>query len=239
MFPTFYIPADDGILDPTDVRLLWHLEGTAGTTSAPVDSSTYARSATASTGWEWDPAQKKFGTSSAFHDGVGASGPFTGTSTIFNPNGNTFTFEIWFRWGTVENGTFLTTIGYSDSERWHLATTASGTKYIRAFSRKNSVNDVVNIVSNVVPTTGRWYHIAFQQNATTSYLFIDGVPCGTGSPITLTGGTACSVRIFGQGFAGTAAMTPHGWLDELRYSHGQMLYRVSGFSPPAIQFPDP
>lgn len=248
MIPTFQLgqfgrsfpSAAAGSTDPhfASVVRLYHCDGTDGSQSAVVDSSSYATSAVCEGSAQRDTAQFKFGTASVLFDGAN-------DALLFDAGGDVGS-EVDFASGdwTVEmflrlNSTAGTQViagrqangnGFAQWQLWFDA----GKFKFRCWNAANSLT--VNITGATTASTGTWYHLVGQRSGDNYTLGLDGAADGTATASgNLHTGTTDVHRI-GISSDGISADF-NGWIDEIRMTKGVARYTFP-FTPPVAAFPD-
>jgi len=229
----YYTP--DPTKDPywDKVGLLLHFDGADGSTTF-TDSSSYGHTMTRSGSPTIVTAQSKFGGSSGWFPGGGAS--------IYAPD---FTYSITAVAHNLATVEFFVRFNDLGTRRWICGTDdpgGSGVERVLAVSKTAANNIEVSsrsagsaITSSTTVTTGQWYHVAYVLNGITQTLFVDGVNVAS-SASDLTGYVAPLRYNIGRlgSFTGSSFV---GWLDEFRVTLGVARY-TDDFTVPASAYPD-
>ncbi len=197
----------------SDAKLLFHFNGTDGSTTF-TDSSSSPHTLTAAGNAQLDTAQSKFGSASLLLDGTGDS-IFEAGSADYALGTGDFTFDFWVRFATVGNCTFVFTDtsgggnGFAiDLIGANLRVYLNGTEVDRAW----------------VPSANTWYHLAVTRSGTDLRVFINGVQQGA----TVTNST--DVTTDDMRIGGDRVGNLNGWIDEFRYIKGSAVW-TSDFVP--------
>lgn len=203
----------------TNVQLLLNFNGTDGSTTI-TDTSSVARSVTASGNAQLDTAQKKFGSSSLLLDGNGdyiEIGGYTGLTLTGD-----YCIEGWFRVNAF-------TGGVAEISRF----TASAIVHrIYAESTGLSLSSASSIFGATSVSTGTWHHFAWTRSSGTNRLFLNGVEQGTNFSNS-TSYTPTTWR-----FGNYSSSYFDGWLDCIRVTVGEAVY-TSNFTPSSTEFLPP
>jgi hypothetical protein len=223
------------VADPhfSSVSLLLHCDGSDGSTTF-TDSSSYARTVTASGNAQIDTSQSKFGGASAQFDGGTVdclTVPYAAELDL--SGGGDWTVEGWARLNTGTGSArrildFRGTGAWNDS--WILSVQPED-RYIRAMDV--STSKIISTANNSIPASGTWFHWAAAMESGTLRLFVDGVLGASASfttPPTHSGGI-----LIGKDLEGDPGWLGH--LDEIRITKGVARY-TDTFTPPTAAFDD-
>jgi hypothetical protein len=215
-----YLFAAAGNTDPyfADVKLLLHVDGTNGGTSA-TDFSPIARAITFYGNAQLTTTDPKFGTASLLLDGTGDYID-TPSSADFAFSGD-FTLEAWV-YLTTFSGSYKAIYGsgtyglyhYFDTLVWY--STAGGLTTFGSITRD------------------AWHHVAISRSGTSLRCFVDGVQSGS----TLTSSTSFTcTTTFKMGYdpIGSAYLTSK--MDEMRVTKPVARY-TANFTAPTSAFPN-
>ena len=244
MFPTFYIPsAGDPFLG--QVILLIHGEGPDGNQSF-VDSSQYGNAVTTVGGTQYDTAQKKFGTSSIYFDGLSDYLTLL-DNDLWAFGTDDFTVEFWFRAISFDHYAglkFPNIIG----TRSNFGINDSWTCYVNAQTSPNYPNFIYDYnggagpdgVSYVTPfSVDTWYHGAWERHGANLTYYHNGVAGGAPHNIGTRSIDNSTQNLYIGALPGVIAETYwKGWLDEIRITRGVARYK-GNFAVPTSRFPDP
>jgi hypothetical protein len=219
------MPAPDSF-----TKLLLHCNGLDGS-NAFVDSSPTPKTIVPSGNVQMDTAQYKFGKSSALFDGNGDM--LQCNSSDFNiVDGTAMAIDFLVRFNTLPtNGNFaLLTCqaAYGVNEAYYISLFNNSGIYSLRFFKAG----VLSISGAVTVSTGIWYHVAFTKATdNTCRLFFGGNQVG--SDIILTGFNAYGyIKIGSYGYASADL---DGWIDEYRFSQGNVRW-TSAFIPPTMPY---
>ncbi|MBY5849685.1 LamG domain-containing protein [Rhizobium ruizarguesonis] len=224
-----------GVIDPnfSSVKLLLGFEGTDGATTT-TDESSAPHTMTFNGNAQIDTAQKKFGASSLLVDGTGDF--LTSVdSADWDFGSGQFTVEMFIRQNTDKTnigfvGQWSATTG---SQAWFLFLD-SGTLRFRFVNSGGTTRDTGAAWN---PTTGVWYHLAADRDATGKVrTYVDGVMHASATWNETIRNTAVDLSI-GR-VTGFATYDLDGWIDELRITKGVARYASDGgFTVPTAAFP--
>lgn len=239
MFPTLFVPSSVDVINPSQVKLLLHGEGTDGATVF-TDSSIYARTPVVYGNAQIDVGESKFGSSSIFLDGTGdylEYGPSTDFDLTANDN---WTVEVFARWASVQNRDHVWEFGVDADNRCMVFVDTAGDKNLIFYKIYNQTFPGLSLgVTGPLISPSVWYHICMMRKGSLIHCFVDGVNYGTLDAEPMFSG---SVELFlgHQPYAPNfAADYFYGWLDEFRYITGAAVYPITGFTPPTAPHPDP
>ena len=198
------------------VQLLLHGEG-----ASIIDSSRFARSLTVN-GAVTSTAQKKYGNSSIFFDGINDS--VVSPTEAFNIRTSPFTIEAWIYPFANLASKDIAFFG-AGSNDFYLVT-VSNTLYV-GDGVSNNVS-VANAATSL--PSNQWKHLALAFDGTTYRVFIEGQVVG--SSTTLLKNYSSSSIVIGN----NTTRWMDGYLDEVRIS--SVCRYTSNFTPPTAPFPD-
>ncbi|MFA5897834.1 MAG: LamG domain-containing protein [Hyphomicrobium sp.] len=216
-----------------NVVLLLGLNGANNATST-TDDSTSAKTIVFNGTSKLKTDQLKFGTASLFTDGSASCMITVGDSADFQlatASGDKFTIEFFARFNTVKSSqTFMRKSGATSGTRAFMLTLVSS---VLTFNHGTSAN-VAYTWSGV--TTGTWYHIAIDRDASNvERLYIDGVMVASA---TITATMNDSADAFSIGNKTNTSDGFDGWFDEFRITKGVARYASDGgFTVPTKAFP--
>jgi hypothetical protein len=227
------IYANKGIWTPNEQRLslfdpyfesnslLLHMDGSNGSTTF-TDSSSNARTVTASGNAQISTAQSKFGGASGLFDG---SGDYL-SCTLSAFGTNNFTIETWLRMTSFANYRMLYESRTADGDTagfvWGVNSSGQLFVYLGSF-----------VLTAGTLSANTWAHIALTRANGTWRMFIDGTLL-TGTYSNSGNLTRTAARI---GMDWATLYGANGYLDDFRITNGVARYTAS-FTPPAAPFPD-
>jgi hypothetical protein len=222
------------------VVLLCGFEGADGSTTLD-DESTANHTLTAVGGAQIDTAQFKFGTSSLLLDGTGDR--VTASDSLNWQLGSTnsapWTVETWVRWNVLDaNNRGIMGQSAASNIAWVFSGASTIGELSFSLSNSGTAFDVSVVTSGASMTTGVWYHVAADKDATGKIrLYVDGVMLGSSTPAnSAIFNSTSGLGIGAQGNSGVVDMD--GWLDEVRITKGVARYASdSGFTVPTAAFP--
>ena len=240
MFPTFSLASGVETAAAADVKLLLHGDGVDGSTTI-LDSSTFARATTGSTGVPaLDTAESKFGGSSIRFRGYPEQDYFYYSSSDFDLTADeNWTVECWCKWNAVQLRDHVFQFGKDVNNRFLVYVETTGTDQLLLSKILSGVGTTV--ATSYAISAGSWYHIAVMRKGGTIYFFVNGVVIGTMSAAGLSA-ISGTVRLdigyqpYGAFFSQNYL---DGWIEEFRYITGAATYPIGGFTPPAAAFPNP
>ena len=209
----------------SNVKLLLHFDGADGTTST-TDTSDSAHVLTPVADAQIDTAQSKFGGSAALFDGTGDyySAPDSTDWDLHELTTTPMTIDFWVRFSSLASHQGLCGQEVVSIRHWELGWFTDGTLILGLRSGADSGQLKVDFA----PVVDTWYHIAVVRDATTRYVFIDGVSQTLIVDIEEATGVITGPFLVGQ--------DPHtgsfldGWIDEFRLS--DVARWTSNFTPP-------
>lgn len=219
--------------DFANVVLLLGLNGANNATST-TDDSTSAKTVTFNGTSKLKTDQLRFGTASLFTDGSASCMITMADSADFQlatSSGDKFTIELFVRFNTVKaSQTLMRKSGATAGTRAFMLSVLSG---VLTFNHGTSAN-VAYTWAGV--TTGVWYHIAIDRDASNvERLYIDGVMVASG---TITATMNDSADAFSIGNRTNTSDGFDGWIDEVRITKGAARYASDGgFTVPTAAFP--
>lgn len=229
----------------SSVVLLMHMDGADnGTTFTDVKGKSVSRFGNVCT----KAAVKKFGTASAYFDGVFSTDGEHLTvpmSTDFNFGSGNFTIEAWVQLvslPTVAASLFSTSFNTDPYYSTRLRILSTGAVYVGLSTNGgSSINHSITSSAGLI-TTGQFHHVAAVRNGETLRLFINGVAVGVTTGVTgsVYYATRDPVQV-GVDYSshGTPSLREYlnGYIDELRVTKGVARYATS-FDPGQAPFPD-
>jgi len=228
--PFWYAAA--GPTDPNfaNVVLLCHFDGTNGSTTF-IDSSSVARSVTATGSISLTTAQQKFGTASL---DAGAANSYAGApfSTDWNFGAGQFTVEAWIRPTATISGFrgVVAQWGAAPNQGWYLGFNATTVAWI--YSTTGTA--FTQLTATFSPTLNAWMHLAVDRDAGGILrVYTDGTQRILASPPAIFNSTLGL-------YIGNDGLLTHnfvGQIDEVRITKGVARYG-GAFTPPAAPFPD-
>lgn len=215
-----YLFAATGPTDPyfSSVKLLLHLDGINGATSA-TDSSSSARAITFYGNAQLTTADFKFGSASLLLDGNGDYID-TPSSADFAFSGD-FTIEAWV-YLTTTSGSYKTIFGSGTYGLYHISNTLVWYSTVGGLTTFGTI------------TNDAWHHVAISRSGTSLKCFVDGVQSGS----TLTSSTSFTCTTtwkIGYDAIGAAYLTSK--VDEMRVTKGVARY-TTNFTAPTAAFPN-
>ncbi|WP_192355579.1 LamG domain-containing protein [Mesorhizobium mediterraneum] len=226
---------------PTDpnfasVVLLSGFEG-ADASTVMDDESNSNHTLTAVGNAQIDTSQFKFGASSLLLDGSGdrVTAP---SHANFQFGSGQFTIEAFVRFNTLTADNRGICGGSTGANPvWTLTAGATGA-VVFAYSTDSFSYDVVVASASGVVTTGTWYHLAADRDATGKIrIYVDGVMVANATPANpAITPIATPLTIGAQTNNGVVDMD--GWIDEFRITKGVARYASDGgFTVPTAAFP--
>lgn len=221
------------LMTTLDVSLHCGFNGIDGATTS-TDESSSAKTLTFVGNAQIDTSQSKFGGSSLLLDGSGDRVTLADSDDwqLGATKSSPWTIECWVRWNILDSSN-RGIMGQNTSLGWTL--TGASTIGEVAFASSN-IGTITT--SGASMTTGIWYHIAVDHDATGKIrIYVNGVMRGSATP----GNSAIAndsnlLTIGAQSDAGNVDM--NGWIDEIRITKGVARYASdSGFAVPTAAFP--
>lgn len=213
-------------VDPfwNNVSLLMHMDGANnGTTFTDVKNHTFTAFGNAIT----STAQQKFGTASAYFDGVGDY-ISTPTSTDFDMSGD-FTIEAWVRFSELTgNHVIVDRWASGNAGSWQLYWRSTGSSL--AFYVGGAV--VLQDPSNSTIGTNQWYHVAICRTGTTVRMFVNGVQRAINTNFTTNLTNTLPLMLGCQGSTTTNFLK--GYVDDVRITKSPRY--IGAFTPPTRSF---
>lgn len=216
--------ASGGASPYANVVLQLHCEGLNGGTSF-VDSSSFARTVTATGSAVTSTAQKKYGAASLALDGNFSCGLSISPLTGIAVGAGDFTIEAWIYIATA----VATARALVDQNA-----TGGVTFSLDQFHRLRLLLSGISVVvsGSTAITAGAWHHVAACRSGGTTRLFLDGTQDGSAADANDYSGTS-TYFVGGREFARPI----NGYMDEVRVTKGLALY-TGAFTPPGSAFPD-
>ena len=162
---------------PSIPRVHLRLDETSGATAN--DSSGNARHATLLNSPAWTSARINNGLTLASASAQHAAFPSGLVSTL-----DDFTVSTWVNLSTQADWTRVFDFGSGTNNYMFLATRSSSSNYPRFAIRTASVTEQI-VESSVALPAGSWAHLAVTLSGSTATLYLNGVPVGTNSAMTL------------------------------------------------------
>lgn len=202
---------------PSNVKLLLNMNGDNDSTTF-TDSSAYVRTVTrGSSNTVLKTAQKKYGTASAYFDGVEDYITIPNSSD-FDFGAGDFALECWVRFSSFSTTDFFLFAGEYPGGGF-FGITNSGTRI--GYGRHAIAWDYSTAHGM---STNTWYHIALTRSGTSTRIFINGTQVGT-----------TQSSSFSYNYArGVIGYNVSGYIDDVRIIKGQALY-TSNFVPPGAE----
>jgi Protein of unknown function (DUF2793)/Concanavalin A-like lectin/glucanases superfamily len=228
----------------SQVVLLMGFEGTL-----PTDESSYAHTVTvygAST--ENTATQFKYGSKSLSIPNTSDRGLGVPDNSVFTVGTQPFTHECFVRFtdrlGSSELWVLLSQGGTSSTQfAWEFAVDyVSATQLVLYYYQEQADFDGTYLqTSNFTYDLDTWYHMAVDFDGTTYRLYIDGVPLGSETYVTVPRDSNGDVGIgcrFSSSMPVTFQELRDAFLDEVRMTIGTARYATAvGFTPPTEAFP--
>lgn len=221
-----------------NVVLLVGFDGADGATSAADDSNS-AHTLTFNAHAQLDTAQFKFGSASALFDGTGdyISAPDHADFHLSNANSDKFTIEAWVRIANLSASRTIVAQRHGVGGSQFLFYVSSGGELALNYYYGSSSNATL-FTSGASITTGQWYHVAVDKDATGKIrLYVLGVMLGSDTPANSAFFNPSLNLNIGAWLNG-ANNVMNGWIDELRITKGVARYASdAGFTVPNEAFP--
>jgi hypothetical protein len=237
--------ADGGqvLVADSETKLLLYMDGVEGSVDF-VDSSVDPKTTTVFSGAQVKTSQKKFGTGSAFFDGVDDF-LFTADSDDWFMDTGNFTIDFWVRFNSAMSATGVNGGIFQQYQDLNNNTAIrayedGGSYYVGIMIYENG-GETVDVYTEIPSfATETWYHVAVVRghggNANDWAVAVDG-----------TFGTAVTdaddwpqwgarVDIGTSNWPGGQAIYQNGFLDEFRISKGVARW-TDDFTPPTRQYP--
>lgn len=210
-------------------KLLYHLNGTNGSTTF-LDSSGNGHDVNTVNGnAQVSTTSPKFGTGSLLLDGSGDS-IVTASHSDFNLSNNDFTIDFWIKKSDVNTaqqifafgntGGFSAVTAYINTAKINVLASTSGSAY------EISISGGISVVANT------WTHIAIVRSGSSFKLFVQGVADNTAT------NAGALVPTNAQIYIGSNQLSTFffaGNIDEFRLSNGIARW-TSGFTPPVTEY---
>lgn len=214
-----------------NVSLLMHMDGSNGSTTF-TDSSSSARTLTATGGASISTTQSKFGGASGYFDGDGDGVTMADSDDFAFGSGN-FTIEAWVYPlnGTPANTIFSQRAFGTETQLAIALYVSSGSTYLVVSSDGGEWE--IDAGGSVSVPDNQWSHIAMVRNGSQWRVYVNGqVSQTTTSEISVYNSTAD-----GGVAQSTAGQYFYGYIDELRVTKGVARY-TAAFTPPTAAFPN-
>lgn len=224
----------------SSVVLLVAFDGADGATSA-TDESPVGRALTFVGNAQIDTAQSKFGGASLLLDGTGDR-VTVANHADFQFGSGQFTIETFVRFGTIDANSRAIMgkgLNVANTSEWTFTVSSSGADILFAFSSNGGVsNNEIVTAAGVNPTTGVWYHLACDRDASNKFrIYVDGVMAGSATIASAININSGSLGI-GSQVGAAAVVDTHGWFDEVRITKGVARYASDGgFTVPTAAYP--
>lgn len=232
-------PVTDG--DPyfANVSLLLHMDGSNGGTTF-TDSSSNARTVTASGNAQISTAQSKFGGASGYFDGTGDYLTNAYSTSLYDWWPSDYTIEAWVYaaswtgWSHTSAGTIPRLVGNmtpgGGTAYWSFGPVSSGALKFYYYNG----GEVHTTVTSATLPTWQWNHIVAVKTSSGVTLYINGVSSGGTFAVASTPQSDAGVT-FTIGQVNSASIA--GYVDDLRITKGVARY-TADFTPPTAAFPD-
>ncbi|MDP6586956.1 MAG: LamG domain-containing protein, partial [Anaerolineales bacterium] len=199
-------------------------------TDTSVGGSTHT--ITAGGGVENLTAQKKFGTSSIYFDGVDSQ------LTIPDPNwawrSASWTIDFWLMVASDTSGCIWNQSDTSGYPKFRTYLSGTDNITLNQFGTGGSTNEACTTTGSAL-TDDTWHHVAFTMDSGTgAEIFIDGVSRGTATFTNMGTMNGSLFRIGNEDYEGGSFFGP-AWIDEFRVSMGIRRW-TSTFTPPTSAY---
>jgi hypothetical protein len=158
---------------------------------------------------------------------------------LSNSNSDQYTIECWIRFRSISSAlpnVIIEQAGSVNHYGWSLETTGTS-EFEFKYSLTGSAWDVVITSSGAALTTGIWYHLAVDKDATGKIrIYLNGTVMGSATPANSGIFNTDAALAIGHGqFFGFGV---DGWMDEVRITKGTARYKTdAGFVMPTAAFP--
>lgn len=218
------------------VTMLLNMEGANnGTTFTDAKGHTMTRLGNVVT----STAQKKWGTSSAYYDGVATNGIRTPATSDFSFGTGDFTVEGYAYYSTLPATNTAWPTDYPNwGVVWETGTfNGADGQQLRCNNTQIAfgINDTTLITGNHGMSASGWYHLAVTRTGTVLRLFVNGVLVATATGITGAIPSTLGANVY-IGCETEQGAYHKGYLDEIRVTKGISRY-VSTFTPYGAAFP--
>jgi len=178
---------------------------------------------------------KKYGSGSAYFDGVGDYLTLANSADWAFGSGD-FTIEYWFNL-TSTAPAYQVFVAQRSSAITNYAIVMFCTATVVAFSLSTSgTSDTYGVGGNWSADTGVWHHLAVSRSGGTLKLFLDGVVVSTSSNLgTASIYNSTAVLSIGGDSTGTSNQVM-AYIDDLRITKGIARY-TTDFTPPTVELP--
>ncbi|MDI6717739.1 MAG: hypothetical protein QMD86_01680, partial [Patescibacteria group bacterium] len=215
----------------SDTKLLFHADGTNGSTSF-TDSSSGAKTVTANGNAQVSTVQSKFGGASVYFDN-NLSYLTVADSDDWDFGSGNFTVETWADFRDTANH-YLAAQWYTSGQgnnSWALYYYNSALHFVWSYDGNTAANEISYAWT---PTLSTLYHIAVVKNGTAVNLYISGTSVVSGSITSALYNSNQSLYI-GASSVNTSSWTFYGYIDEFRVSKGIARW-TSNFTPPTTAY---
>lgn len=212
----------------SNTKLMLHMDGVDASTTF-TDASDSAHSPTAVGNAQIDTAQSKFGGASGLFDGAGdyLAVPDHTDWDLFTTTSSEFTIDFWVRFTGLSAQGIIDQ--YVDTNNfWYIE---KSTSKIVFFANSGGASTLI-IAANWVPSINTWYHIALTRDATTRFIFIDGVAQALSNDVNIAMPALNAPLLVGKNTVNSSQLA--GWVDEVRIS--DIARWTSGFTPPTSAY---
>jgi hypothetical protein len=220
-------------------------EGANGSTGAPGmtdESSSTHGTATVNGAAQIQTAQFQWGTSSLHTNNViqtdYISFPDSNDWVLSSANSDQFTIECWIRYNTLSSGGIAGQWSGSTDRSWQFY--ALNTGQLQFMMSNDGTTQNINMsTTGTAMTTGTWYHIAVDKDATGKIrLYIGGVMRNSFTPANSAAFNSSRPLYIGTAAQVTGDHARDGWTDELRITKGVARYATdTSFTVPTAAFP--
>ncbi len=228
--------ADTSIADPYD-KLLMHFDGTNGSTTLldvtgkPVTNPNSTVTI--------DTGTKKFGTGSAYFNGVDSYGAVSSAyATDFQFGTGDFTIEFWYRYSTVASSSVAlshtTTNHNNESFLFYDFSTTTPTLYLGTGAAQYDIANGYTFSTTAAANT--WHHCALTRSGGTFMMYFNGVRVRQFNVPQSLGASTQDLLIGARRVNSSISQYFRGHMDELRISKGIARYNTASFTLPTAPF---
>jgi len=209
-------------------KLLLHFDGNFN------DSSAIGNTVTPVGNIQIGASQIKFGSGSAFYDGLSENYPRIPDSDILEFGAEDFTIDFWVQFNNVTSNQVIYSKNQLGTNNAQWLDFLPGSNRLRLRVDPGGAFQEMNFTP-FTPSVGIWYHIAAVRNGNDFMVFVDGQQVG--STMTASGaiGNYPSDLTIGSFANGFSQEDLDGYLDEFRISKGIARW-TSNFTPPAESY---